>query len=148
MRSAIDSARTFAGTGYDPQFDRARLALLIERVRLHMLSVEWITLRELKLALEEKFPPAAFPESSLTAQLRNLRKPEYSYRLIKRRRAGTHGPCTGIWEYRLLPARPRPQLELFVEKRDAAPPAPGSEPDDGRGREKFFREARRIAGRQ
>jgi hypothetical protein len=116
-------------------------------VRLHMLSVEWITIRELKLALEKKFPPVAFSESALSTQLRNLRKPEYSYRLLKRRPAGTHGPGTGIWEYRLLPARPRSQLRLFVEKRDAAPPA-SSDPDDERGREKFLREVRRIAGRQ
>jgi hypothetical protein len=150
MTAATDSTGTFRGAAYEPKLDHTRLALQIERVRVHMLGVEWITLRELKLALEKKFAPALFPESSLSAQLRNLRKPEYSYRLLKRRRAGAPGPGAGIFEYRLLPPEPRPQLGLFVEKRGAAPPADvrvdaGSEPGDERGREEFLREARRIA---
>lgn len=150
MRNTSDSRQPFSGAAYDPQLDRARLGLQIERVRAHMLSVEWITLRELKLALEKKFAPALFPESSLSAQLRNLRKAEYSYRLLKRRRAGAHGPGAGIFEYRLLRPEPRPQLRLFVEKRGAATPADvridaGSESGNASGREEFLREARRIA---
>jgi hypothetical protein len=150
MRNTSGSRQPFSGEAYEPKLDRARLALQIERVRLHMLSVEWIALRELKLALEKQFAPALFPESSLSAQLRNLRKPEYSYRLLKRRRAGAHGPGAGIFEYRLLAPEPRPQLGLFVEKRGAAAPAgvrvnAGSEPCDEKGREEFLREARRIA---
>jgi hypothetical protein len=138
MTASTDSPGSFCGAAYEPKLDRARLGLQIERVRAHMLSVEWITLRELKLALERKFAPALFPESSLSAQLRNLRKPEYSYRLLKRRRAGAHGPGAGIFEYRLLRPEPRPQLGLFVEKC-------GHEPGDESGREEFLREARRIA---
>lgn len=146
----MDSGATFSGAAYDPDLDRRRLSLQIERVRVHMLSVEWVTLRELRLALEEKFSPALFPEASCSAQLRNLRKPEYSYRLLKRRRAGAHGPGNGIFEYRLLGPEPQSQLGLFAEKKKGPTPAASrveSEPD-GKGREEFFRAARRIAGLQ
>jgi hypothetical protein len=139
--------KIFGGAGYDPQFDRTRLTLQVERIRIFMFRVEWRTLREIKAALEDIYAPAVFPESSISAQLRNLKKPPYFYRLLKRRRAGVHGPGAGIWEYRLLP---RPQLELFVEKQGEQPLAAarvdaGSGRDDAKGREEFFREARHIA---
>jgi hypothetical protein len=147
MRTVIDSAASFAGAGYDPQFDHSRLALQVERVRVFMLRVEWQTLREIKTALEAAHAPCVFPESSISAQLRNLKKPPYSYRLEKRRRAGVRGPGAGIWEYRL---RPPAQIDLaFSVQRARAPQATrvgaGGEPDDERGREEFLREARRIA---
>lgn len=144
MSAPARTGPNFTGAAYDPELDQRRLALQIERVRLHMLTVEWITLRELKLALEKKFAPALFPESSLSAQLRNLRKPGYSYRLLKRRRAGAHGPGNGIFEYRLLRPEPQPQLGLFAEGKKSV----SSEPNDGKGRDEFFRAARRIAGLQ
>ena len=107
-----------------------------------MLGAEWRTLREIKAALEVLYATAVFPESSISAQLRNLRKPGFSYRLLRRRRAGVRGPGAGIWEYLLLPPAP-------AQTENAAPDAirvdAGSEPDDERGREEFFREARRIA---
>jgi hypothetical protein len=148
MRASADSTPTFRGAAYVPSLDRARLALQVERVRVFMLRGEWRTLREIKTALEDLHAPAVFPESSISAQLRNLKKPGYSYRLLKRRRAGVHGPGAGIWEYRLLPPGPQPQLGLFGEQqgeRAAIRVDAGSEPDDGRGREEFLREARRIA---
>jgi hypothetical protein len=146
MRSVIDSAETIAGAGYDPQFDRARLALQVERVRVFMLRVEWRTLREIKTALEDLYAPAVFPESSISAQLRNLKKPGYSCRLLKRRRAGIHGPGAGIWEYRLLPPAQTENAEIALERApDTIHVDAGSEPDDERGREEFLREARRIA---
>jgi hypothetical protein len=136
--------KIFDGAAYEPSRDRVRLALQVERVRVFMLGGEWHTLREIKTALEDLYVPAVFPESSISAQLRNLRKPGYSYRLLKRRRVGVHGPGAGIWEYRLLLPELRQQLGLFVEKKSEEPPAAtggDSEPDDGCRREEFFREA-------
>ena len=134
------SERIFAGAAYVPSLDKARLSVQIERIRSYMLGVEWRTLREIKAALENVYAPAVFPESSISAQLRNLRKPGFSYRRPRRRRAGVRGPGAGIWEYLL---RPPAQTE------NAAPGAirvdAGSEPDDERGREEFLREVRRIA---
>ena len=131
----------FAGA-YVPSLDKARLSVQIERIRSYMLGVEWRTLREIKAALENVYAPAVFPESSISAQLRNLRKSGFSYRLLRRRRAGVRGPGAGIWEYLLRPPAPA--------QTENAAPAPirvdaGSEPDDERGREEFLREARRIA---
>jgi hypothetical protein len=140
--------QTFAGAAYVPSLDRARLALQVERVRVFMLRREWQTLREIKTGLEAIHAPSVFPESSISAQLRNLKKPPYSHRLENRRRAGVRGPGAGIWEYRL---RPPAQTDFaFSVQRAMAPQTArvdvGSEPlDDGRGREEFLREARRIA---
>jgi hypothetical protein len=138
----------FSGAGYDSKLDHGRLTLQVERIRSYMLRAGWQTLRELKLALEQMYAPASFPESSLSAQLRNLRKPKLCYRVEKRRRAGVHGPGAGIWEYRLLPPA---QMELAEIKYERPRPRADcgdarTEPDDGKGREEFFRTARRIAG--
>jgi hypothetical protein len=145
MRSVI-SAESFAGAGYDPQLDHSRLALQVERVRVFMLRVEWQTLREIKTALEDLYAPAVFPESSISAQLRNLKKPGYSYRLLKRRRAGIHGPGAGIWEYRLLSPAQVENADIAHERApDTIRVDAGSELDDENGREEFLREVRRIA---
>lgn len=141
-----------SGTAYEPKLDRARLSLQIERVRLYLLPGQWKSLSEMKAALEAIYAPAHFPEASLSAQLRNLRKEPYRLKVERRRRDGVHGPGAGIWEYRLSGKEPQPQLGLFAEKknRPAPPAAPRvesqGEPDDGKGREEFFRAARRIAG--
>ena len=131
----MKTEKIFGGAGYDPQFDRARLKMQVERIRSYMLLAGWKTLREIKTDLERTYAPAMFPEGSISAQLRNLKKPPYFYRLLRRRRAGVHGPGAGIWLYRLL--APELQLGLFVDA--------GGMPHDGKGREEFFREARRIA---
>jgi hypothetical protein len=145
--------KIFAGAGYDPRSDGKRLSLQIERIRRLCADGDWRTLREIRVALETKYSPATFPESSISSQLRNLRKSPLSYRLDKRRRAGVRGAGSGIWLYRLLPPEPRPQLALFIEpaekKTDRGPARTPScsagEFDDGTGRELFFREARRLA---
>src|ERR1700722_16927130 len=105
--------QTFGGAAYEPKLDRARLSLQIERVRLYLLPGEWKTLHEMKAALEAMYAPAHFPEASLSAQLRNLRKEPYRLRIARRRRDGAHGAGAGIWEYALLGPTPQPQLGLF-----------------------------------
>jgi hypothetical protein len=114
---ANDSTRIFGGPSYSA-LDRARLAAQIERIRDRALRIGWFTLREIKSDLEKIYAPAVFPESSVSAQLRNLKKSPYRHVLEKRRRVGSRGPGSGIWEYRLLP--PRPQLDLFDRARAAA----------------------------
>jgi hypothetical protein len=143
MRASTDSTPAFHGAAYSPSLDKARLTLQIERIRVWALARDWFTLREARVDLERLYAPAVFAESSLSAQLRNLKKVPVSYRLLKRRRAGAHGPCAGVWEYKILPP-------AQTESADKRAPDPiladaGSEPDDDRGREEFLREARRIA---
>jgi hypothetical protein len=142
MSVPLRTVPNLSGAAYVPSLDSARLSVQIERIRSYMLGVEWRTLREIKAALQALYATAVFPESSISAQLGNLRKAGFSYRLLRRRRAGVRGPGAGIWEYLLLPPAPS-------QTENAAPDAirvgAGSEPDDDRGREEFFREARRIA---
>jgi hypothetical protein len=143
MRASSDSTPAFRGAAYAPRLDKARLTLQIERIRAWALARDWFTLREARVDLERLYAPAVFPESSVSAQLRNLKKIPISYRLLKRRRAGVHGPGSGIWEYKVRPP-------AQIEKAITHPPDAGridagsSEPDD-KGREEFLREARRIA---
>lgn len=87
--------RTFThGPAYSESLDGKRLADQREVIRAFMLNREWLTLREIADDL-------GYPESSVSAQLRHLRKPEFGlHNVEKRRRAG------GLWEYRV---RPRPE---------------------------------------
>jgi hypothetical protein len=97
------SARVFGGP-FAGGRDRARLAAQIERIRAWALARDWFTLREASEDLERLYAPTLFPESSLSAQLRNLEKPSAGRlrcKKEKRRRGGAHGAGSGVWEYRL-----------------------------------------------
>ena len=103
---AAHSTRIFAGEFAGPG-DRARLSAQIERIRAWAFAREWFTLRQARVDLEQLYAPTLFPESSISAQLRNLEKPgagRLRCKKQKRRRKGTRG--SGVWEYRLrvLPA--------------------------------------------
>jgi hypothetical protein len=145
----------FAGAAYDPKLDQRRLSLQVERIRAWALARDWFTIRQAREELERLYAPTLFPENSIASQIRNLEKDAAGAlrcKKEKRRRAGARGAGDGLFEYRLRadPQRPWLQLRLFVEK-PAERPSPaahidaGSEPDDGQGRENFFRQARRIA---
>jgi len=120
----------------------------VERIRTYMLGGEWRTLREIKTALEAIYPPTVFPESSISAQLRNLKKQPYSYGLSKRRRVGVHGPGAGIWEYRLLASAQIQKAEKQNEREPVAARDTHVEdvgkPDGGEKLEEFLRETRRA----
>lgn len=83
------SRRKTFGPAYDPDLDGERLANQHEAIRDYMLARKWRTLAEIEERLH-------YPQASISAQLRHLRKPEFgSYILTKRRRSG------GTWEYRI-----------------------------------------------
>lgn len=92
------------GPAYDKTRDGPRLRHQHERIRDWMLAQSgWKTLAEIRAAL-------CYPESSVSAQLRHLRKAKYgSYRIEKRRRHG------GTWEYRVLPPEKPANSSLFDE---------------------------------
>lgn len=96
--------RKFTGSDYDPKIDQPRLQHQHERIRDLMLDGEWRTLAEIEIY-------TAYPQSSISAQLRHLRKPKFGgYRVFKRRRE----PWAGLFEYQVkLPEMPPQQKELF-----------------------------------
>ncbi len=76
------------GPDYDPDLDHPRIQKQHERIRDFMLDGVWRTLREIEDAL-------GYPQASISAQLRHLRKPKFGgYRMVKRRRH-----VQGLWEY-------------------------------------------------
>lgn len=80
--------KTF-GPAYDPDLDGERIENQHKKIRDLMLDGEWRTLAEIEKKLK-------YPQASISAQLRHLKKPEFgSYIMTKRRRSG------GLWEYRI-----------------------------------------------
>jgi hypothetical protein len=84
----------FGGETYDREIDGRRLLSQLESVRRLMVttSPRWWTLGELHAYL-------GYPEASISARLRDLRKVKFgSYRIERRRRI----PLRGTWEYALV----------------------------------------------
>lgn len=84
------------GDTYTPALDRARLGAQAQRVLDVMRDERWRTLGELAAATGD-------PEASVSARLRDLRKPGFGGWLVDRRHRGD--PSHGQYEYRLLPPR-------------------------------------------
>lgn len=87
----------FDGETYDPALDDDRLRKQLGRVWQYLRdrSPDWITLAELAAH-------ANGSEASVSARLRDLRKPKFGgYRIERQRRA--HGGRGVRWQYRLAP---------------------------------------------
>jgi hypothetical protein len=84
---------TTFGPNFDERLDGARVRQQIWEIRTYMLAqTTWKTLREISGTLK-------YPEASVSAQLRHLRKEQFGgYTVLKRRRDAERG----IWEYRVL----------------------------------------------
>lgn len=80
----------FEGVTYDPDKDYKRLKGQLWRVFQLMSDGKWRTLAELA---EE----AGGSEASVSARLRDLRKPQYGERQVERQRV-----TGGLWQYRLV----------------------------------------------
>ena len=91
------NALAFNGPEYVEVLDQSRLSKQHERIRDLMLDGEWRTLGEIKEC-------TGYPEASISAQLRHLRKRRGgSWRVDKRRRGEQ---SRGLYEYRVLSGRP------------------------------------------
>ena len=86
----LNLAYRFDGITYDHRLDRARLAGQLLRVFELMRDGEWRTLEELRVG-------CGGTTQSLSARLRDLRKPRFGAYTVERRRR-----TAGIWEYRLV----------------------------------------------
>ena len=85
------------GKTFDREVDGERLSSQQRRVEELMLDGEWRTLPEIAVALRKLYKHQ-FPEASISARLRDLRRAGYT---VERRRKGT---ARGLWEYRAVKA--------------------------------------------
>lgn len=74
--------------------DNGRLSAQLERVRAAMEPGAWLSLEELHRATGD-------PAASISARIRDLRKPKFGGRQVDRRSRGR-----GLYEYRLAPVAP------------------------------------------
>lgn len=90
------------GPAYDEDVDGPRVRDQMARVRAVMQGGTWRTLAEIAALTQA-------PESSVSAQLRHLRKARFGAHQVEKRRR-VEG--AGTWEYRVLPPVPAGQLSL------------------------------------
>lgn len=97
----------FDGETYDADRDKKRLTSELERVRRLMEDGVWRSLSEISLR-------TGAPEASVSARLRDLRKPKFGARIVQRMYAGE-----GRWVYRLEPelSHARGYFELLEDAR-------------------------------
>ena len=108
------------GPSYRGPLDAERLSTQQDRLRVFMLQNSacnrWLTLAEIRSGLESRWI-AKFPEASISAQLRHLRKIAFgSHRLQKRRRGNA---AAGIYEYLLSEPESRKltQSDAFTHRK-------------------------------
>lgn len=87
----------FDGPGVTEQ-DTKRLSAQHDRVLRIMRDGQWRTLAELSNATK-RFTLSADPEASVSARLRDFRKPRFGAYTVERRRRQGH---VGLWEYRMV----------------------------------------------
>lgn len=79
----------FDGKTYEPAKDRKRLTSQLEAVRGFMLFAGWKTLQDIAIA-------TGYPQSSVSARLRDLRKNKFGSYRVDRRRVES-----GLFEYKV-----------------------------------------------
>lgn len=84
----------YAGAVYDPAEDESRLDAQIVRIHECMKDEQWRTLQEIADSTGD-------PPSSVSAQLRHLRKKRFGSHVVDKRSRGIRSG--GLFEYRVLP---------------------------------------------
>lgn len=90
----------FDGATYVPKHDHERLTCQLGRVLYVLRDKRWRTLGEVAEAIEERCG-CSDPEASISARLRDLRKPKFGGHEVHRRRRGE--AKRGVYEYQLIP---------------------------------------------
>lgn len=102
---------TTFGPAYDPALDQERLTHQRERICGFMLLAsaanKWQTLREIEQL-------TGYPQASISAQLRHLRKSAFGGYIVQKRRREPNLQNRGIWEYIVFE---RPVQDVFEFKR-------------------------------
>ena len=94
---------TAYGPCYNEMLDGVRIRGQLIRLLDYMNDGYWHTLPEIAVATD-------IPESSASADLRHLRKPEHGGWIIEKRRLNQDG---ALWEYKLSLPIPNGQLGLL-----------------------------------
>ena len=81
----------FDGDDYVSSRDKPRLTQQIHQVRMYMENNNWLSVKQISDDLN-------FPEPSVSAQIRNLRKEKFGNRIVERRYQGN-----GLYEFKLMP---------------------------------------------
>lgn len=87
----FDTLPRFDGATFDPALDGERLRRQLGRVFDLMRDGAWRSLAEIAAATGDG-------EASISARLRDLKKPKFGAYLVERRRESG-----GLWRYRVLP---------------------------------------------
>jgi hypothetical protein len=88
----FEYAIRFNGPNYSKEHDQARLTGQLQRVYGLMKDGRWRTLDEIESTTGD-------PASSISAQLRHLRKARFGGHLVEKRIRGDRS--RGLWEYRV-----------------------------------------------
>ncbi len=85
----LDLIPQFDGAVYEAELDLDRLTWQLDRIKKLMSDGQWRTVERISKIVKA-------PECSVSAQLRNLKKPRFGgYKVEKRRAVGA------LWEYRV-----------------------------------------------
>lgn len=93
MKKDIFKDARFNGSDYIPEKDNVRLTGQLNRVYNLMIDGKWRTLAEIELITKD-------PQSSISAQLRHLRKERFGGHILNKRSRGEREK--GLFEYQLL----------------------------------------------
>ena len=88
----MDDLVSFDGADIDQERDDARLKQQINIIRKRMENAGWLTVQQLSQEL-------GYPATSVSAQIRNLRKDKFGGRYVERRYQGN-----GLYEFKLHPS--------------------------------------------
>jgi hypothetical protein len=86
----------FSGAAYEPDIDRERLTRQIDCIATVAMAGDWWTVAKLTTVCRKRYPSIGFPECSVSAQIRNLKKIGYG---VERRGLGG-----GLFEYKVTPS--------------------------------------------
>jgi len=90
----------FDGDDYQPDRDKERLTGQIKRVFRHIQDGKWYTVEKIANTTGD-------PQTSVSAQIRNLRKPKFGAHEIDRQYLGS-----GLYEYRMIAPTPTEQSDM------------------------------------
>lgn len=90
------------GETCEEKLDGPRLRKQLERVREYALAIfpKWKTAAEIAAELERQYEPTKFPEPSVGARLRDLRKEKFGHYTVRSHRREDGG---GSYEYLVYP---------------------------------------------